>query len=196
MGHDDVITWKCFLHHWLFVRRIEWSPADSRHKGPVMWTFDVPLILARTNCWRNTRVVGDLRHRDALVAWRHCIGHRPRMHKWRRPIYLLYSPPIPQANQTQRSRNALPNSYVRLISAMEDLYQIKPVINTMWNQKPLLNISVFSFWFILILPHCVNKIPRNNRHVDRDIIYYICVDILSIQQQMCKSTPVNATKGN
>ena len=33
MLHDDVMTWKPFLHNWPFVRVIHWSPVDSPTKG-------------------------------------------------------------------------------------------------------------------------------------------------------------------
>ena len=33
--HDDIMTWKCFPHYWLFMRGIDWSPVDSlAHKEP------------------------------------------------------------------------------------------------------------------------------------------------------------------
>ena len=31
--HDVVIKWKHFPRHWPLVRRVQWSPADSPHKG-------------------------------------------------------------------------------------------------------------------------------------------------------------------
>ena len=39
--HDDVMTWKHYLHYWPFVRGIHWSPVDSPHKGSVMQSFHV-----------------------------------------------------------------------------------------------------------------------------------------------------------
>ena len=41
------------------------SPVDSFHKRPVMRTFDVSLILARTDCWKNNLVAGE-------TPWRSC----------------------------------------------------------------------------------------------------------------------------
>ena len=38
--HDDVMTWKCFLHYSPFVRRNHRSLVDSLHKGPVLKTHD------------------------------------------------------------------------------------------------------------------------------------------------------------
>ena len=40
-AHDDVMTWKCFLHYWPFERGIYLSSEDSPHKGPVMGRFDI-----------------------------------------------------------------------------------------------------------------------------------------------------------
>ena len=38
--HDDIMTWKWFLHCWPFVRGIHQSLVDSPHKGLVMQCFD------------------------------------------------------------------------------------------------------------------------------------------------------------
>ena len=56
-----------------FVRGIHRSPVDSLHNGPVIQALDISLMLSRTNCWANTLVAGDMRHRDAhgKPRWRH-----------------------------------------------------------------------------------------------------------------------------
>ena len=33
--HDEVMTWKHFLHYWPFVRGIHWLPVDSLQKGVI-----------------------------------------------------------------------------------------------------------------------------------------------------------------
>ena len=40
----------------------------SSHKGPVMLSFEIYLMLAVTNCWTNGRVVGDLRRHSTDVT--------------------------------------------------------------------------------------------------------------------------------
>ena len=37
--NDDVMTWKCLLYYWVFVRGIHWWLVDSTHLGPVMLTY-------------------------------------------------------------------------------------------------------------------------------------------------------------
>ena len=39
LSHDDVMTWKHFLRHWPFVRRIHLWPVDSVQKEPVTGSF-------------------------------------------------------------------------------------------------------------------------------------------------------------
>ena len=34
---DEVMTWRCYLHYWPFVRGIHWYPVDSPHKGTGTW---------------------------------------------------------------------------------------------------------------------------------------------------------------
>ena len=43
--HEDVISWKCFLHCWFFVRRFHWSQVESHQKGPGMLSFDVFFVV-------------------------------------------------------------------------------------------------------------------------------------------------------
>ena len=38
--HEDIMTWKCFLNYWPFMRGINWW-LDSHHKGTVRSSFDV-----------------------------------------------------------------------------------------------------------------------------------------------------------
>ena len=60
--HDYVIKWKRFPRYWPFVRRIQWSPVDSLHKGPV--TPALIFSLKSTNGYTNRRDADDLgRHR-------------------------------------------------------------------------------------------------------------------------------------
>ena len=51
--HEDVMTWKWFLHYWPFVRGIHWLL--SPHKGPVMPSLDdfllVQLFKKEFGCW-------------------------------------------------------------------------------------------------------------------------------------------------
>ena len=65
--HDDVMTSR-FLHYWPFMRGIHrLPPEDSPHKGPVIHTFVVSLIVVqKNNCWTNTRVASDLRHQGVV----------------------------------------------------------------------------------------------------------------------------------
>ena len=49
---------------WPFVREIHQPLVDSPHKGPVTWTFDVPLLLVWTNGWTNTQLTSVLRCLD------------------------------------------------------------------------------------------------------------------------------------
>ena len=45
LEHDDVIIWKRTANHWLFVKGNHRSPVYSHQKRPVMWSFDVSLML-------------------------------------------------------------------------------------------------------------------------------------------------------
>ena len=47
IGHDDIITWKYFLHCWTFVRGIHQSLVDSCLKGPVTHASMFSLMLAK-----------------------------------------------------------------------------------------------------------------------------------------------------
>ena len=58
--HDDVIKWKHFPHHWLFVRGMN-SPHKCQWRGALMF----PLICTWINGWVNNRDAGDLRHHSA-----------------------------------------------------------------------------------------------------------------------------------
>ena len=42
---DDILTRKRFTHYWPFVTRFHLFPRDSPHKGPVMWSFDILLVV-------------------------------------------------------------------------------------------------------------------------------------------------------
>ena len=44
-----------------FVRGIHRTPVNSPHKGTVMRTFDLSLLLVWTNCWTITRLIGNSR---------------------------------------------------------------------------------------------------------------------------------------
>ena len=69
--HNDVIKWKRFPRHWLFVRGIYRSPVNSPHKGQWHGALMVSLICAWINAWLNIREAGDLRrhraHYDIIV---------------------------------------------------------------------------------------------------------------------------------
>ena len=63
--HEEIMTWKCFLHYWPFQ--------GTQSKGPVMQAFDVFFDVS-LNCWTNNQVACDLRchntHADGLVQGR------------------------------------------------------------------------------------------------------------------------------
>ena len=59
LAHDDIMTWKCLLHYWPFVRGIHQSLVDSLHKRPVIQTSKSLLLLMRTSCSTNSRVASD-----------------------------------------------------------------------------------------------------------------------------------------
>ena len=69
--HDDVIKWKHFPRHWLFVRGIHRSPVNSTHKGQWGGALMLSLPCARINGWANSGDAGDLRrdhaHYDVIV---------------------------------------------------------------------------------------------------------------------------------
>ena len=70
--HDDVIKWKHFPRHWLFVRGIHRWPVNSPHKGQWRGALMFSLICAWINAWVNNREAGDLRryraHCDVIVV--------------------------------------------------------------------------------------------------------------------------------
>ena len=54
--------------HWPPVRGIRRSPLGPPHKGPVICSFEIPLVsLSWRNCWTISWVAGDLRRHDAHV---------------------------------------------------------------------------------------------------------------------------------
>ena len=59
--HDDVIKWKHFPRHWLFVRGIHWSTVNSQHQVQWRGALMFSLIFACTNGWVHNREVGYLR---------------------------------------------------------------------------------------------------------------------------------------
>ena len=60
---EDIITWKHFRHHSLFFRaknppvtdglKIHRSPLDFRHKGAVMWSFNVVSVVRLNNLMKD-----------------------------------------------------------------------------------------------------------------------------------------------
>ena len=68
LTHNDVMTWKCFLHYWPFVWGIHRSPVDSPHKGPEMQRFDVFFCLFAISCWTNSPVASDFRCLNSHVT--------------------------------------------------------------------------------------------------------------------------------
>ena len=43
--HDDTLTWKRFLHNWIFVRGIHLCPTDPPYKGPALWCFNIFFVV-------------------------------------------------------------------------------------------------------------------------------------------------------
>ena len=73
--HDDVFKWKHLTRSWPFVPGIQWSPANSLHKGQWCGTLMFFLICGRINGWVNNGEAGDLRrhgaHYDVIVMHTH-----------------------------------------------------------------------------------------------------------------------------
>ena len=69
--HDDVITWKHFLHYWPFVRGIHRWPVDSPHKGQWHGALIFSLICTWTNGWASNQDASDYKchraHYDVAV---------------------------------------------------------------------------------------------------------------------------------
>ena len=69
--HDDVIKWKHFPRYWPFVQGIHRWPVNSRHKGPVTWSFGISFHLAWINGCVNNCEAGDSgrqrTHYDVIV---------------------------------------------------------------------------------------------------------------------------------
>ena len=59
-------TWKPFPHYRSFVRGIQQLPVDPLHKGPVILSYYIFLVLAWANCWTNSWVASDL-----ILSWWH-----------------------------------------------------------------------------------------------------------------------------
>ena len=79
---DFVMKWKRIFQYKPFVTEMRRWPVDSFHKGPVMWSYDFSLMLARTNYWTNNRVAGDLV--VIILMWRHCNVELWRIRIWMR----------------------------------------------------------------------------------------------------------------
>ena len=60
---------KCFPHYWPFVRGIQQWLLDSPHKGPVMWIFDVSLLLTKQAV---EQTVNLLIWEAMSLIWRYC----------------------------------------------------------------------------------------------------------------------------
>ena len=69
--HDGIMTWKRFSQYRSFVRGIHRSQKDSPHKGPVVRSFNFPLMSALTNCWIKT-VEGQVKWNVLMLMWRLC----------------------------------------------------------------------------------------------------------------------------
>ena len=69
--YDDVMKWKHFPRHWLFVWVIHRSSVYSPGKGQWRGALMLSLICAWINRWVNNRKAGDLRrhhdHYDVIV---------------------------------------------------------------------------------------------------------------------------------
>ena len=69
---DDVMACKWFSHYWLFVIGIHRSLMDSPHKGPVIQSFDVFLVVIVLNkLLKNSWVASGLRCHGTHI-WHHC----------------------------------------------------------------------------------------------------------------------------
>ena len=77
--HDDVIKWKHFQSHWLFVRGSHRSPVNSPHKAQWRGVLEVFFISAWTHGWVNNREASGLRrhrtHCDIISMWRKNKAH-------------------------------------------------------------------------------------------------------------------------
>ena len=67
--HDDIMTWKHFLHNWPFVNWIHQS------LGQWCWVLLFSLLLTWIRCWINGRVGSDLRCLDSNVMPLCCCQH-------------------------------------------------------------------------------------------------------------------------
>ena len=65
LKHEDIVTWKHFLHYWPFMRRLHLSFMASVHEESIKQALMFYLVLTRTSCWINSWVAGDLRWHDA-----------------------------------------------------------------------------------------------------------------------------------
>ena len=74
--HHDVMTWTCFQHKWfLWGKSIHWWLVESLHKCPVIWSFDVFLLLAWTSCGTNNWVASYTTYHYSVFAYsfkHHC----------------------------------------------------------------------------------------------------------------------------
>ena len=69
--HDDVISWKHFLHYYPFVKGIHWWQVDYLHKGPLMQGFDFFCFYPESAA-QQSWVACDLRCHtihEALLSW-------------------------------------------------------------------------------------------------------------------------------
>ena len=73
INHDDAIKWQHFPRYWPFVRGIQRSPVDSRHKDQWHGALMFSLICAWTNDWENTRGIWRFETPSRLL-WRHRNG--------------------------------------------------------------------------------------------------------------------------
>ena len=64
-GHDDIIKWKHFTHHWPFVREFT-GHHELPSQKPVRQRFDVFFDLRLNKSWANNWDAGDLRHHPAV----------------------------------------------------------------------------------------------------------------------------------
>ena len=68
LTYEEVMAWKTFPLFCPLFRGIHRSPVGPPYKGSVMQTYDYPLLLVGKICWINSRVVSDLRPREAHVT--------------------------------------------------------------------------------------------------------------------------------
>ena len=75
----NIVTWTHFPYYWPFVLGIHWLPVDSQHKGLVIQSLVVSLVLAWISFWTNSQVAGEMKclytHPDEISLFDHGDDH-------------------------------------------------------------------------------------------------------------------------